>query len=278
MASRQEQCPAPGDRALEMVRAWPLWLTAVERGRMPRCARRAARRHAWASLRGWRSPVARQNGWQVAEGNGDAPPYGLQPLLGRARWEADAVRADVRASLVQAMGDPHAVLGRDATGFLHKGPQAAGGARQDRGTAGRGAHGHLGGLLAYARVHGHAVRDRALSRPTAWTDDRARCQPAGGPAAQRLATQPPLARPRLQRAVAAGVPAAWVTGERVSGDARRRRVGLAEQDHASVRAVSGKADVWRAGRQPQVTSRLAALVTEGGDRWSASAGAQGRRG
>jgi len=36
----------------------------------------------------------------LAEVNGDATPYGLQHLLGRARWDADAVRDDLRAYLV----------------------------------------------------------------------------------------------------------------------------------------------------------------------------------
>jgi len=68
----------PTDLALETVRAWALWLTAVARCIMPRFARREARRRVWASLRGWLSPVERKNGWQVAEVNGDATPYGVQ--------------------------------------------------------------------------------------------------------------------------------------------------------------------------------------------------------
>jgi len=137
MESRQEQCPAPGDLALETVRAWTLGLTEVERWLMPHFARREPRRHAWASIRGFLSPVERKNGWQLAEVNGDATPYGLQHLLGRARWDADAVRDDLRAYLVQFMGDPHAVRVLDETGFLKKGQQSVGVARQYRGTAGR---------------------------------------------------------------------------------------------------------------------------------------------
>ena len=131
--------------------------------------------------------------------------------------------------------------------------------------------------IASASVHGHALLDRALYLPKAWTDAREHCAHAGVPAAQRLATQPPLAQQRLQRAFEAGVPAAWVTGESVYGDARRRRVGLAEQAHASVMAVSGQEDVWRAGRQHQGKSCLAALATEGWDRLRAGDGAQGPR-
>ena len=154
MESRQEQCPAPGALALETVRAWTLWLTEVARWLMPHFARREARRHVWASMRGLLSPVERKNGWQLAEVNGDATPYGLQHLLGRARWEADAVRYDVRAYLVKAMGDPHAVLVLDETGFLKKGQQSAGVARQYSGTAGRVENCQIG-VLHRDQCRGH---------------------------------------------------------------------------------------------------------------------------
>jgi SRSO17 transposase len=130
MELRQEQCPAPADLALETVRAWPIWLTEVARRRMPYVPRREARRRAWAYVRGLRSPVERKNGWQLAEVNGDATPYGVQPVLGRARGEAEAVRQALRAYVVEHLGDPHAVLVIDETGLLKKGQPAAGGARQ----------------------------------------------------------------------------------------------------------------------------------------------------
>ena len=130
MELRQEPCAPPGVLALETVRAWTLWLTEVERWLLPHFARRAARRHAWAYIRGLLSPVERKNGWQLAEVNGDATPYGLQHLLGRAQWDADAVRDDLRAYLVQSLGEPRAVLVLDETGFLKKGQQSVGGARQ----------------------------------------------------------------------------------------------------------------------------------------------------
>ena len=232
METRQEQCPAPSDVALETVREWTLWLTEVERWLMPHFARREARRHAWAYIRGLLSPVERKNGWQLAEVNDDATPYGLQHLLGRARWDADAVRDALRAYLVKSMGDPHAVLVLDETGFLKKGQQSVGVARQYSGTAGRVEHCQIGVFLAYASVHGHALLDRALYLPQGWTDDRARCQHAGVPVEQRFATQPQLARHLLQRAFEASVPATWVTGDSVYGDDRRLRVWLEEREQA----------------------------------------------
>ena len=83
--------------------------------------------------------------------------------------------------------------------------------------------------------------DRALSLPTEWTNDASRCKRAGMPAERTLATTPQLAPQMLKRACDAGVPAAWVTGESVSGDNRSLRLGLEEDHPAHVLAVSGKA-------------------------------------
>jgi SRSO17 transposase len=130
MELRQEQCTTPVPLALETVREWTLWLTEVERWLMPHYRRREGRRRAWAYIRGLLSPVERKNGWQLAEVHGDATPYGLQHLLGRARWDAEAVRDDWRTYLGQHMGDPQAVLVLDETGCLKKGQRSAGVARR----------------------------------------------------------------------------------------------------------------------------------------------------
>ena len=277
MELRQEQCTTPAHLALETVREWTLWLTEVERWLMPHYSRREGRRRAWAYIRGLLSPVERKNGWQLAEVNGDATPYGIQHLLGRARWDAEAVRDDLCTYLGQHMGDPQAVLVLDETGFLKKGRLSAGVARQYSGTAGRIENCQIGVFLAYASRHGHALLDCALYLPKAWTNDRERCERAGIPDKQPFATKPQLARQLLTRAFDARVPAAWVTGDSVYGDDRRLRVWLEEQDHAYVLAVSGKEYVWLAGRQHRVKSILAALVPEGWSRLSAGAGAKGPR-
>jgi hypothetical protein len=59
-----------------------------------------------AYLRGLLSPVERQNGWQLAEVIGDATPYGGLHLLGRALWDAEAVRDDWRSYLMEHLGEP----------------------------------------------------------------------------------------------------------------------------------------------------------------------------
>ncbi len=99
-------------------------------------ARRDAAAHASAYLKGLLSPVERKHGWQLAEAVGDATPYALQHLLGRAVWDAERVRDDLRDYVVERLGDEAAVLAINETGFLKKGTHSVGVQRQYSGTAG----------------------------------------------------------------------------------------------------------------------------------------------
>src|SRR3712207_2104853 len=132
-------------------------------------------------------------------------------------WDADAVRDDLRAYVVEHLGDPEAVLVLDETGFLKKGDKSAGVKRQYSGTAGRIENCQIGVFLAYASPHGRTLLDRELYLPQEWTTDAARRSEAGVPDTVTFATKPQLARQMLARAFQAGVPAAWVTGDSVYG-------------------------------------------------------------
>src|SRR3954465_12274844 len=116
---------------------WAEELEAVAGRIAPRFGRVEPRRRALAYLHGLLAPVERKNGWQLAEAAGDRTPDGMQDFLSRMRWDADAVRDDLRAYVVEHLGDPGAVLVLDETGFVKKGEMSAGVQRQYSGTAGR---------------------------------------------------------------------------------------------------------------------------------------------
>jgi SRSO17 transposase len=257
------------------VQTWALWLTEVERRILPHFPRSDARRRVWAYLRGLLSPVERKNGWQIAEVVGETTPYGIQHVLGRARWDAEEVRKALHTYVIESLGDPHAVLVIDETGFLKKGRHAAGVARQYSGTAGRVENCQIGVFLTYASAQGHALLDRELYLPQAWTHDEARCPQAGIPAERTFATKPQLARQMLERAFDAGVPATWVAGDSVYGDNRALRAWLEARAQAYVLTVSGKEYVWRASRQWQVKTLLAMLAEEDWCRLKAGDGTKG---
>jgi SRSO17 transposase len=253
------------------------YMADVARRLAPYFARSQSRDRVLAYLHGLLSEVERKNSWQVAEVCGESTPYGFQYLLSRADWDADAVRDELRTYSRQHLGDPHGVLVLDETGVLKKGRHSAGVARQYSGTVGKVDNCQIGVFLSYASPLGQVLLDGELYLPQEWTGDRQRCRQAGIPEARRFATKPQLAQQMLARAVAAGVPAKWVTGDRVYGDDRRLRLWLEAQPHAYVLAVSGKEYVWLGGQQRQVKTLLATLPEDGWTRLSAGDGAKGPR-
>ena len=126
-----------GRPTVNQVAAWADELTAVT-GRIGRhFARSEPRERAVGYIRGLLGDAERKNGWQLAEHLGDPTPDGVQHLLARADWDADAVRDDLLTYVAEHLGDPDGVLVVDETGFLKKGTKSCGVARQYSGTAGR---------------------------------------------------------------------------------------------------------------------------------------------
>ena len=162
-------------------------------------------------------PERRKTGWMRAEAAGDPGPWRQQALLGRAHWDADALRDVVRDYVVETLAAPDAVLVIDETGFLEQGKASCGVARQHTGSAGKITNCQIGAFMAYASGKGHAFIDRALYLPQARTDDPARRAAAHVPPDTTFATKPQLARAMIERAIAAGVPFAWVAGDSIYG-------------------------------------------------------------
>ena len=162
--------------------------------------------------------LPRKNSWTIAEHAGGTSPDGLQHLLARAKWDADLVRDDLRAFVLEHLADDQAVLVVDETGDLKKGTRTVGVQRQYTGTAGRIENAQVAVYLTYTSRHGHAGIDRALYLPKSWTSDPQRCRRASVPPDIGFATKPQLAAQMLERALDAGVRAAWAAGDEVYGD------------------------------------------------------------
>jgi SRSO17 transposase len=222
--------------------------------------------------------LPRKNCWSIAEHAGEATPDGMQHLLARAVWDEDGVRDDLRAYLVEHLGDPAAVLVVDETGDLKKGTDTVGVQRQYTGTAGKVDNAQVAVYLAYATAAGHGVIDRELYLPQGWVDDPARCRAAGVPDQVGFATKPELARVMLERALEAGVPAGWVTADEVYGGDPRLRGWLETRQLPYVLAVKRTELLVSADSQRVAAEQLAAGVPP--ERWlriSAGPGAKGRR-
>jgi SRSO17 transposase len=266
---------------IEEVQAWAAGLEALHARIAGRFARAEPRRRALAYLRGLLGNVGRKNGWQLAEHAGEATPDGMQRLLATADWNPDLVRDDLRAYVVEHLGDPGAVLVVDETGFLKKGTISVGVQRQYSGTAGKVDNCQVGVFLAYASAKGRAFIDRELYLPERWTEDPERCKAARVPEEIGFGTKPELAQLMLERALDAGVPAAWVTADEVYGGSPTLRQWLEGRGVWHVLAVKCTELLAVDGPQGPVrtsTEQLAAAVPA--EQWiacSAGHGAKGRR-
>jgi SRSO17 transposase len=261
------------------VQAWAAGLREMHSRIAPRFARSEPRARVLAYLNGLLAPVERKNSWTLAERAGETSPDGMQRLLAGADWDADAVRDDLRGYVADHLADPGGVLIVDETGFLKKGPKSAGVARQYSGTAGRVENCQVGVFLAYATPAGRTLVDRELYLPKGWAQDAGRRAQARIPASVAFATKPELAMAMLTRAMDAGLPAGWVTGDEVYGQYYRLRALLEARDMGYVLAVpvnqrvhtaSGATDV-------RVDALAAALPPPAWKPISAGAGAKGPR-
>ena len=244
-----EVVAADRDEVLEVAR-WAKGIAGVHGCIAGRFYRSEPRRRALDYLKGLISSVERKNGWQLAEQSGDATPDGVQRLLSTYVWDADLVRDDLRTYVVEHLGDTDGVLVVDETGFLKKGTKSAGVQRQYNGTAGRIENCQIGVFLTYATAQGRVLLDRELYLPQVWAGDGERRREAGVPEEVRFQTKPQLAQRMLERAVEAGVPSNWVTGDEVYGSDRNLRLWLegAGIPHVlAIKSVKGGAKVCRAG-------------------------------
>ena len=222
----------------------------------------------------------RKTGWRRAEAAGDPGPWRQQAILGRGRWDADALRDIVRDYALEHLAADDAVLVVDETGFLKQGKASCGVARQYTGSAGKITNCQIGVFAAYVSRHGHAFIDRALYLPKAWTSDPARMTGAHVPPAIGFAAKPALAPAMIDRAIAAGVPFAWVAADSIYGTgAVEMALRLAGKGYVLGVNATSQFNSW--GAKPPVAGTAAeiagALDPSAWHRLSAGAAAKGER-
>ena len=116
---------------------WALSLREVKSRMRPLFAQERAALNAGLFVDGLLGDERRKTGWMRAEAAGDPGPWRQQAVLGRDRWDADALRDLVRDYVTEHLADDNAVLVVDETGFLKQGKASCGVARQYTGSAGK---------------------------------------------------------------------------------------------------------------------------------------------
>ena len=99
----------------------------------------------------------------------------MQRLLFGAQWDADAVRDELQAFVIERFGEADGIGIVDETGFLKKGTKSVGVKRQYSGTAGKIENCQIGVFLTYRTGRGYTFLDRRLYLPEEW------CQDSGAP-------------------------------------------------------------------------------------------------
>jgi SRSO17 transposase len=203
----------------------------------------------------------------------------MQRLLSVYRWEADAVRDELRGYVLDHLGDPGGVVVADETGFLKKGVKSVGVQRQCSGTAGRIENCQLGVFLIYTSPRGRALIDRELYLPKTWTDDRDRWTEAGIGQDVEFATKPELTRRMLERLMAhpGRAAVAWFSADEAYGENPGLWDWLDEQNLTYVMAISCEARFATPTGPRRADELAAAAPKRGWQRLSAGHGSKGHR-
>jgi len=169
--------------------------------------RRETRAHFFDYMVGQLSPLERKSIEPMALHVEGGTVRGLQRFLSDVVWDEEHMRWTYHQLVADAMGDPEGVLMVDETGFVKKGKESVGVARQYCGTLGKVENGQVGGLAGYASRHGYALVDQRLFVPEAWFTDvyaarRTRCHV---PTDLTLQSNPQLAAAMVQAMVQEGL-------------------------------------------------------------------------
>ena len=264
----------------ETLELWAASLREVKARMRPLFTQERVAASAGLFLDGLLGEERRKTGWMRAEAAGDPGPWRQQAILGRGRWDADALRDIVREYVVETLGGPRCRPGggRDrfseaGQGLVRRGSAVHRLCGQDHQLPDRRVRGLCLG-------HGHAFIDRALYLPQAWASDPARRAAAHVPQADCLCHQAtPGAAPWSSAPSRRGcrLPGSrrqhlWDGRGRDGPAARRQGLCARRQRHSQFNSWGAKPPI--AGTAAEIASTLDPSAWQ---RLSAGAGAQGER-
>jgi SRSO17 transposase len=227
-------------------------------------------------FKGLLSNIERKNSWQLAEQTGYNNPYGFQYLLGRAVWDVNNLKNALQNYTLRNLGEKKGILSIDETGFLKKGNQSAGVARQYSGTAGRIENCQIGVFLSYSTNKGRALIDRELYLPNEWFEDKGRCLAAGIPKTAVFKTKTELAKEMLEKAFERKICPEWVVGDEVYSCYSIRNF-LEQRRQAYALAVASNHTVYIGWKQYRVNELLENINKNKWETLSCGKGSKGHR-
>jgi SRSO17 transposase len=158
-------------------------------------SRSEPRENFFLYMAGQFGPLERKSIEPIALQVEDGRVRSMQRFVSDVVWDEAAMIKKYHVLVEEDMGDPSGVLIFDETGFLKKGDDSAGVARQYCGSIGKVDNCQVGVFAAYASRHGYALLDQRLYIPERWfaDDHRARRQKCNFPENLEFKTKPQLA-------------------------------------------------------------------------------------
>jgi SRSO17 transposase len=146
---------------------------------------------------------------------------GLQRFISDVHWDEEQMQWNYHQLVADAMGEPDGVLMFDETGFVKKGQDSVGVARQYCGPLGKVENCQVGVFAGYASRQGYALVDKRLFLPEAWFTDAYAARQTACKVPQELAFQskPQLAAAMLQAITREGLlPFKYVVADSLYGN------------------------------------------------------------
>jgi SRSO17 transposase len=146
---------------------------------------------------------------------------GMQRFISDDVWKEEEMRPVYHAMVADEMGEPQGMIIFDESGFVKKGEDSVGVARQYCGTIGKVENCQVGVFAAYAASKGYALVDKRLFLPETWFDDahaerRAKCRV---PSELSFQSKPELAAQMLLAIRSEGVlPFRYIGADSVDGN------------------------------------------------------------
>jgi SRSO17 transposase len=165
------------------------------------------RAHFFDYMVGQLSPLERKSIEPMALRVPGGSVRGLQRFLSEDPWDEEHMRWTYHQLVAEEMSEPDGVLLFDETGFVKKGTDSVGVARQYCGTLGKVENCQVGVFAGYASRKGYALVDKRLFLPEAWFTDAYAARRTKGQVPPELTWQskPQLAAAMLQAIVHEGL-------------------------------------------------------------------------
>lgn len=229
---------------LDSINSWKEGIHALNDNFFPELGRKEVIDAATSYVHGLLLPLAKKNGWSIAEATGKRNPQAHQRLLRSAVWEHEELRRNRHEWIVEHYDSPGGILVFDETGFLKRGTQSVGVARQYSGTAGKTENCQIAVFAAYVSEERHVLWDGHLYLPKQWCEDTERLKKAGVPAEVSFRTKPDQAWEMYKAAKDSGLSIQWVAADTVYGGNPGLRANLIDVRQKFVMAVQRDTHVY----------------------------------